>query len=296
MAARTRVRVRTAVAGAALALLLTACGSGSGDSAPFQGGGSAHSADPGAPGPAAKNGNGTTTQAAPAAVPDAAARAEKWGLKPFAVPPAAPAVKPIKANPAAPPVVKQIPTDQKVVFVTLDDGAEKDPKFLDLMRDMNIPVTMFLNDTYIKQNPDYFRQLQAMGNSIQNHTVDHPNLKTLDAAAQKREICDDSDRIATAYGTRPRLFRPPFGNYNPATLTATGQCGMGAVVLWKESMQINDMQYAEGKQLKPGDIILAHFRGPSELKGTTMTQMMVNLFRKIQDQGFTIARLDDYIG
>ena len=35
------------------------------------------------------------------------------------------------------------------------------------------------------------------------------------------------------------------------------------MVLWRETMQINDVQYQRAdKKLHPGDIILAHFRGP----------------------------------
>ncbi len=61
-------------------------------------------------------------------------------------------------------------------------------------------------------------------------------------------------------------------------------------------MQIRNMQYqAPDKKLRNGDIILAHFRGPSELKGTTMTQMFANLLKRIREQGFAVARLEDYI-
>ena len=71
---------------------------------------------------------------------------------------------------------------------------------------------------------------------------------------------------------------------------------MQAIVLWRESMQIKNMQYQlPGKKLRPGDIILAHFRGPAELKGTTMTQMFANLLKRIREQGFAVARLEDYI-
>jgi hypothetical protein len=61
-------------------------------------------------------------------------------------------------------------------------------------------------------------------------------------------------------------------------------------------MQIHNMTYQEpGKKLRPGDIILAHFRGPSELKGATMTQMFADLLKHIQEQGFAVARLEDYL-
>ncbi len=70
---------------------------------------------------------------------------------------------------------------------------------------------------------------------------------------------------------------------------------MRAVVLWGVTMQINDMRYADGDKLRPGDIVLAHFRGPQELKGTSMTQMVTNMLRSIQRQGYTVARLEDYL-
>ncbi|WP_436773308.1 polysaccharide deacetylase family protein [Yinghuangia sp. YIM S09857] len=297
-AGRIGVRRTAAVLAVASALLLSACGGGSGERKPF-------GPDGAAPGPGT---GGGTTQAAPvpgpqgtqAAVPpapgDAAAKAARWGLQPLLPAPAPPAVKPVKANPAAPPVIKSVPTDQKIVFITIDDGAEKDPKFLEMARDMNVPFTMFLNDSYVREDPEYFRKLQDMGHSVQNHTLDHPNLRTLDAEAQRREICGNQDRIEQEYGVRPYLFRPPFGNYNATTEQVAGQCGVGAIVLWRESMQIADMQYLDAdKKLKPGDIILAHFRGPSDLKGKTMTQMMANLLRKIQEQGFAVARLENYV-
>ncbi|MCF2530094.1 polysaccharide deacetylase family protein [Yinghuangia soli] len=293
---RTAVRSRLGVVAAVvLALAVSACG-GADEPGPF-GSGTPHGLD--VPGTAsAENPNGAGSQGGSGAPApgDAAAAAARWGLEPLRAAPPAPAVKPVKADPAAPPVVKRIPTDQKIVFVTIDDGAEKDPKFVEMMRDLKVPFTMFLNDTYVRQDPGYFRKLQELGNSVQNHTLDHPNMVKLGPDAQKREICGNSDRIEAEYGTRPYLFRPPFGNYNSTTVQAAGGCGVGAIILWREAMQIGDMQYVDAdKTLKPGDVILAHFRGPSDLKGKTMTQMMANLLRKIQAQGFAVARLEDYV-
>lgn len=93
----------------------------------------------------------------------------------------------------------------------------------------------------------------------------------------------------------PPLFRPPFGNYNADTLKAASECGISSVVLWRVSMQINNFQYAEGSALKPGDIVLAHFRGKAELKGSTEIEMTTRMLRRIQEQGYAIGRLEDYL-
>lgn len=230
----------------------------------------------------------------------AAARAaayRKWGLKPLAAPPAPPAKKPVTRQAGGPvPVVSDIPTTEKIVFVTIDDGAEKDPEFVAMMRDLKVPVTMFLTDSAIRSDLGYFTPLIAQGHGLANHTLTHPNLRTLGQEAQHKEICGQQEKLTAEYGQRPRLFRPPYGNWNEDTRAAAARCGLDAIVLWRESMQITNMQYQRAdRKLHPGDIILAHFRGPSELKGTTMTRMTANLLRHIQEQGFTVARLEDYL-
>lgn len=223
----------------------------------------------------------------------------KWHLQPLPAAPAPPADKPVKLGRTGQvPVISAIPTSDKVVFVTIDDGEEKDPKFIEMMNDLKIPVTMFLMDDAIKNDYGYFKPPQAAGNHIQNHTLHHPAMSTKSAVVQKNEVCGDQQVLSQQYGAAPFLFRPPYGDgANTATLnSAVQQCGPRAVVLWRETMQIHDMQYQAGdKKLKPGDIILAHFRGPKDLKGETMTEMFGELLSRIQEQGFSVARLEDYI-
>lgn len=249
----------------------------------------------GAPSPGSDAGD--KAPGAPDRAAAAAAAYRKWGLKPFAPPPAPPATKPVVRPPGGPvPVISDIPTTEKIVFITIDDGAEKDPGFVTMMKDLKVPVTLFLTDSAIRGDYAYFAPLVAQGHGLANHTLTHPNLPTLSQDAQRREICGQRTTLTKRFGTAPRLFRPPYGNWNETTRAAAGECGVDAIVLWRESMQITNMQYQRGdRKLHPGDIILAHFRGPSELKGRTMTEMTATMLRRIQEQGFTVARLEDYV-
>ncbi|OAH15196.1 peptidoglycan-N-acetylmuramic acid deacetylase PdaA precursor [Streptomyces jeddahensis] len=220
----------------------------------------------------------------------------KWGLEPLPAPPTPPQAKPVKLALGSVPVIRDIPVKDKVVFLTFDDGAEKDPEFLRMMRELRVPFTMFLTDAAIRNGYPYFKPLQSLGNSIQNHTLTHPDLLTLSYPAQVNEICGQQRRLNEEYATSPRLFRPPYGNWNEDTRAAAKTCGIEAIVLWRETMQIANMRYQRGDgKLHPGDIILAHFRGPEELRGTTLTEMTLTMLRRIQEQGFTVARLDDYL-
>ncbi|MFJ9645184.1 polysaccharide deacetylase family protein [Streptomyces sp. NPDC004244] len=283
------------LAAGALALSLTGCGN-SVDPIERLGRKATHEQ----PSPSASSGAAARGTASPSAAGDGDAY-RKWGLTAPVQYAPKPAQKP-SLPPAAPgraQVVDRIPVPatEKVVFLTFDDGAEKDPEFLKMAADLKLPISMYLTDNVASSDYGHFEKLRdnGSGSTINNHTLTHPNLRTLPFAAQKKEICGQQERLEKRFGTKPTRFRPPFGNYNDDTLKAAAECGISQVVLWRASMQINDFQYAEGSGLKPGDIILAHFRGPSELKGATEVQMATRMLQSIQQQGFRIGRLEDYL-
>ncbi|KAA0921776.1 polysaccharide deacetylase family protein, partial [Streptomyces apricus] len=153
----------------------------------------------------------------------------RWGLDA----PLAPAPRPgvrrpavRAAGPGLPPVVDRVPTRDKVVFLTFDDGAERDPRFVDLVRELRLPVTVFLTDSVVGPGYAHFGRLRAVGASMQNHTLDHPYLPGLPYAGQRAEICGQQEKLKQRFGIRPRLFRPPYGEYDGDTLRAAGDCGV----------------------------------------------------------------------
>ncbi|MFE0663823.1 polysaccharide deacetylase family protein [Streptomyces sp. NPDC058875] len=284
------------LAAGALALSLTGCGK-SVDPVERLGRGAAQ--EPSRTPSASAQVPGTPPAPAPGGASDEAYR--KWGLTapvPYAPKPTEKPQIP-KAAPGEVPVIDRIPlpAGEKTVFLTFDDGAEKDPEFLRMAADLKLPISMFLTDSVASSDYGYFEKLRDNGSAstVNNHTLTHPNLRTLSFEAQKKEICGQQDRLEKRFGQRPPLFRPPFGNYNDDTLRAASECGVSSVLLWRVSMQINNFQYAQGSALQPGDIILAHFRGPAELKGTTEVQMTTRMLQRIQEQGYRIGRLEDYL-
>jgi len=245
---------------------------------------------------------GTSTPAAAAAATpsvDAELISSRYlGLKPFAPAPPPPAVKPVTLSASDPTVFSHVPLTDKVVFVTIDDGIEKDPAFIQMVKDFQVPITISLADVLIKDDYAYFEKLYATGYvSIQNHTVDHPlDMPALSASQQLYEIAAQQEKLRHEYGVTPYIFRPPGGNYNETTIASTSQAGLKGLMLWKEAMQITDMQYQTSvHKLNPGDIILCHFRGPAQLSGESMVHMMIHLYRRIQAQGFTVADITKYV-
>ena len=44
-----------------------------------------------------------------------------------------------------------VPMTNKVVFVTIDDGIEKDPTFIQMVKDFQVPITISLADVLIQE-------------------------------------------------------------------------------------------------------------------------------------------------
>ncbi|MET9962494.1 polysaccharide deacetylase family protein [Streptomyces sp. NPDC006326] len=288
-----------ALAALLVAALGTACGS-SADSGPARKGGKGADAPAGAAGAAV---NQAEQQKA-----DRQSRvtaAKKWKLaKPPLTAPAPPKKKPeittrdgfeVEGQEDLPPVFTTVPTEDKVVFLTIDDGAEKDPEFLKMMQELKIPYTAFLSDYLIRENYPYFKKMQAAGVTLNNHTLNHRYLPALSYKAQREEICGQQDTIQKQFGKRPTLFRPPYGNYNEDTLRAAKSCGIKAVPLWNAEGFPDRMDYREwDRDLHPGDIILTHFRGQEDWKAT-MPDMIRHVMKTVTDKGYAVARLEDYL-
>ncbi|BCJ48710.1 chitooligosaccharide deacetylase [Actinoplanes sp. NBRC 14428] len=274
------LRTLTAVT-AALVLAGCSAGDGAGDEAGRgeagrAGGAPSHSA---APGPSAGAPSGTR--------PDR--QHDGWRDSDIPVFGPAPAAEKIALPPGGSvPYLLRIPTTQKVAFLTIDDGFLKHPEAPKLIAAARVPVTLFLTTNAIKDNPDYFRPMIAAGAVVESHTITHNNLRGKSYAFQKREICGSADRLAKWYDRRPVLFRPPFGNKDATTLRAAHDCGMKAAFMWKETVHKGKVRYQEGKRVKPGDIILMHFR-------EAFVKDFLSALRAIHKAGLTPALLEDYI-
>ncbi|MFI8082963.1 polysaccharide deacetylase family protein [Kitasatospora sp. NPDC086009] len=237
------------------------------------------------------------------AVREALETARRWGVDRLPLraprpPVSKPELKPVQGvrlQDGRPPVVYRVPTDEKIVFLTVDDGAEKDPEFSRMAAELGIPLSTFVADYLARADYGYFRDLAAQGDAVNNHTINHRNLKVLGYDVQRDEICRQQDQLEGQIGTRPRLFRPPYGEYNDDTLRAAASCGIEAVPLWNEEAFPDHMEYRyDDQRLHAGDIILTHFRG-TDLWPGTMPDLLRKVVNDVTAQGFALARLDDYL-
>ena len=135
---------------------------------------------------------------------------------------------------------------------------------------------------------DFFRQMQTLGATIQDHTLTHPQLKSLGWSDQHHQICDEIPDLTSLYGTRPTLFRPPYGEWNETTRSVVAGCGLHALILWRGATNDGRLDILTG-HFNPGDIILMHFR-------TDLVENLQLVLSRARAEGYRIGRLEDYLG
>lgn len=105
----------------------------------------------------------------------------------------------------------KIPTEDKVLYLTFDDGPIPDvtPWVLEQLAQYDAKATFFCVGNNIEKHPDVFEQVKAAGHSIGNHTYNHLNGWSSDNLPYFHNIRHCANL------TKTTLFRPPYGKLRP---------------------------------------------------------------------------------
>jgi peptidoglycan/xylan/chitin deacetylase (PgdA/CDA1 family) len=90
--------------------------------------------------------------------------------------------------------------------------------------------------------PHEIRGLIAAGWEVDSHTVDHPDLTTVDAQRLRYELVASRQAIQTRFGVRADFFCYPSGRYDPRVVDAVRAAGYLAATTTNEG-------YARGSDL-----------------------------------------------
>jgi peptidoglycan-N-acetylglucosamine deacetylase len=104
-----------------------------------------------------------------------------------------------------------IPTDEKVMYLTFDDGPipEVTPWVLETLKKFNAKATFFCVGDNVKQHPSVFQQVLAEGHAIGNHTFSHMNGWSSDNIPYFHDVRHCAKLVKSS------LFRPPYGRLTP---------------------------------------------------------------------------------
>jgi len=110
-----------------------------------------------------------------------------------------------------------IMSEKKYMALTFDDGPSDTTslRVLEKLKKYNAKGSFFLIGNNITPEREYIiREEMAYGCDIENHSLTHSDMRTLDRETIDSEIRETTRRIVAVTGKEPVFFRPPYININ----------------------------------------------------------------------------------
>jgi polysaccharide deacetylase family sporulation protein PdaB len=164
--------------------------------------------------------------------------------------------------------IYRVDTTERKVALSFDAcwGAERTPALLEVLRRHGVKTTFFLVNMWLEKYPEQARQIAAEGHEIGLHSATHPRFTRLSDEQVIWELRENARLIREITGYEPKLFRPPFGDYDDRVLALVQQEGFIPIQWSIDSLDWKDLS-AEAmvnrirQRLQPGSIILFHNNG-----------------------------------
>lgn len=198
---------------------------------------------------------------------------------------------------------ERIPTEQRVVALTFDAGANAAgvSSILATLERTGTPATFFLTGRFVSAFPSESRAMAAYG-PVGNHTQDHPDLTTLSDAEVRRQVQDAEAAIATLGTSSRPLFRFPFGARDARTLGIVNAEGYGGfrwtvdTLGWQGTSggrSVDSVVTRVVDTAQPGQIVLLHV-GSHPRDGSTLdADALPRIIQELEARGYRFVTLTD---
>lgn len=158
--------------------------------------------------------------------------------------------------------------DDRVVSLSFDAawGNEDTQMLIDILNKYNVHATFFVVGEWVDKYPESVKALADAGNEVMNHSSTHPHMAQLSAEQIQTEVSTCADKIEAVTGTRPTLFRCPYGEYNDTVVSTINGLGMHVIQWDVDSLDWKGISAGEitkrvtGK-VQSGSIVLFHNAG-----------------------------------
>ncbi|MGB9886951.1 MAG: polysaccharide deacetylase family protein [Moorellales bacterium] len=192
--------------------------------------------------------------------------------------------------------IYRVDTAERKVALSFDAcwGAERTPALLEVLRRHGVKTTFFLVNLWLEKYPERAREIAAEGHEIGLHSATHPRFTRLSDEQIIRELRENARLIREVTGYEPKLFRPPFGDYDDRVVTLVQQEGFIPIQWSIDSLDWKDLS-AEAmvdrirQRLQPGSIILFHNNGKHTVEA------LEPLIKYMREQGYEIVPISSLI-
>lgn len=208
-------------------------------------------------------------------------------------------LQPAPATAASAITIGHFATTERVIVLTIDTDSVRGytSQMLDTLEDRGVQASFGVTGDFASANGDLVQRMARDGDTIMNHSWDHPYFTQISSAQRATELRQTDELIQqlTGFSTKP-YFRPPYGDYNSSVLIDLGANGYAYNVMWSIDPQgwrgkpASDITSIVLSEANPGAIVLMHSfaSGDAGALGTIIDQLHA--------RGYRFATIGDFLG
>lgn len=165
--------------------------------------------------------------------------------------------------------IQTVKTQEPYMSISLDCAYVDTPtdEILQILDEFGIKATFFMTGEFVLTFPESAKKIRDAGHEIGCHSLSHPHLLDYGLNMRFKQVRRNVEIIRQDLGVVPRLFRPPFGEFD-VTISAPARAEGMEICLWSIDSHDWDWNWKQDKVIRqvtkdvgPGTIILFHLDG-----------------------------------
>ncbi|NHN28331.1 polysaccharide deacetylase family protein [Paenibacillus agricola] len=162
------------------------------------------------------------------------------------------------------PVYKGNPMKPMVaLMINVAWGNEFLPKILEVLEEEQVHATFFFDGSWLKGNIPTALLIKEKGHELSNHAYSHKDMSKLSRAQAYAEISKTEKLLKEELGVDNKLFAPPSGDFNQATVDIAGEMNLTTILWTLDTVDWRKPEPASivnkvATRVEPGTLILMH--------------------------------------
>lgn len=192
--------------------------------------------------------------------------------------------------------VYRVETVHRAMALTINVvwGTQYVPRLLSLLTEAHVKATFMVGGAWAKAHPDLVQTMVKDGMEVGNHGWNHRHPNQLGYQGNVDDIRQTNETVARVAGVTPKVYAPPYGEFNQTVLASAHALGMPLVMWtidtidWRPSSSVAYMVNKVTQGAHPGSIVLMH---PTDRTVVALPQ----LIRGLTSQGYRLVTISELL-
>ncbi len=192
--------------------------------------------------------------------------------------------------------IYSVQTEDKKVALSFDAayGADKTEQIMKILSDNGANATFFLVGFWVDKYPEIAQKIANGGFEIGTHSNTHAHMSKMSAEDIQKDLSTSVDKIKSATGVSPIVFRAPYGEYNDTLITEAQKLKLYTVQWDVDSLDWKGISAEEIRsrvvtRVNPGSIVLFHNNSDH------IVEALPGILELLKSRGYTFCSVGELI-